>query len=145
MEKQVRHWYVYHSQKTMGHTYASLGKSGVYSTPPQPKLCINDKIWVIEGDVCTPTNFRIADCFHYLKTSHPPFAQQYADFKFFISGDSLLPKQSEVLSKESSWFAELHKKFITKQRFFASITDNAAIIDGLIAATHTGATEKCSA
>ena len=47
-------WLVYHSQKTMGHSYASLARHAVYSRSQQRKLCLNDWIWVVEGSTDIP-------------------------------------------------------------------------------------------
>lgn len=68
----MQHWYVYHSMNTMGHSYNSIGQSAAYSTKEQRKLCLNDVIWVIEGNMGNPKEFSLVDCFHYSSTDYPP-------------------------------------------------------------------------
>lgn len=126
------HWYVYHSVKTMGHSYKSLGKSTVYSSKQQPKLCIGDCIWVVEGDDSQPTEFGLVDCFIYKATDYPPFSAGYAKFKLKASGTSILKGKTLPLDKTMNWFDLLHKKYITKQRFFAYLEDDEDIKNGLL-------------
>jgi hypothetical protein len=129
----MTHWYVYHSQKTMGHSYASLGRSIVYSTKKQTKLCLGDVIWVVEGSANTPVSFALADCFKVTETDIPPFPFEYKAFELKAAGDkSLLPAQI-ALTTESTWFNDLHERFITKQRFFQSLSAEPGILTGLVA------------
>ena len=125
------HWYVYHSQKTMGGSYAELGGPMAFSTKDQKKLCHGDTVWVIEGDLATPANYSIADCFKVRGTNMPPSIDGYSDFKLQVIGDQSLLNTPVALDKSASWFSELHKSFITKQRFFCSLDDHQKIRDGL--------------
>ncbi len=127
------HWYVYHSQKSMGHAYAELGASVVFSSKSQPKLCHGDVVWVIEGNTDTPTRYAIADCFKVKSTDLPPFSGSYSDFKLKVNGERSLLGVAVPLDTSASWFAELRDRFITKQRFFCALTDHRHIQDGLIA------------
>lgn len=115
----LQHWYVYHSTEIMGYDYSSLKSSAVYSTSAQPKLCFNDVIWVIEGDKSNPKNFKLVDCFINKEQRYPPFSADYAQFKLKAIGEKSLIKEPIKLSKEDKWFAELHSRFITKQKFFS--------------------------
>ncbi|MBB5188533.1 hypothetical protein HNQ57_002815 [Zhongshania antarctica] len=114
----MQHWYVYHSQETMSHPYASLGEHAVYSKQNQPKLCFNDVIWVVEGDSSTPKNFTLVDCFQYKNSEYPPFKAEYSAFKLKVSDTTSLLESAISLSKDIPWFEDLHQRFITKQRFF---------------------------
>lgn len=130
----MQHWYVYHSTETMGHGYASTGSSSVYSTTLQPKLCFGDVIWVVEGDMSSPRQFALVDCFKHENTKYPPFANGYDGFKLRILGKSLL-KTPVPLQKEEEWFAHLHKNYITKQRFFRRLNDEPFVVAGLMKAS----------
>lgn len=120
----MQNWYVYHSTEKMGHSYAASDPSSVYSTTLQPKLCFGDVIWVVEGDKNSPRQFALADCFRYKDTKYPPFESGYDAFKLRLMGISLLQKPVP-LRKEDEWFSNLHKKCITKQRFFERLSDEA--------------------
>jgi hypothetical protein len=129
------HWYVYHSQKSMGHTYAELGAPVVFSTKNQPKLCHGDTVWVVEGDLSTPIDYAIVDCFAVQGTDMPPFPGSYSEFKLKVIGErSLLPKPI-ALDKSAPWFSELRDRFITKQRFFCSLEDHRQIQEDFAAAS----------
>lgn len=129
------HWYVYHSQKAMECAYDRSSAPVVFSTREQPKLCHGDTIWVVEGDLETPTNFEIADCFIVQGTDGPPFATTNAKFKLKVIGErSLLPKPIS-LNASASWFADLRDGFIKKQRFFCRLDAHPHIYEGLAKAT----------
>jgi hypothetical protein len=128
-------WYVYHSQKTMGHPYSDLGAPVVFSTKEQRKLSHGDTIWVIEGDLVAPTNFTIADCFTVKGTDTPSRWGDYARFKVKVLGNSSLLPGPVAVDAMAPWFAELHSRFITKQRFFCSLADHPRICSGLVAAS----------
>lgn len=129
------HWYVYHSQRTMGHAYADLGAPTVFSTKNQPKLCHGDIIWVIEGDTDNPTNYTIADCFKVRDTELPPFSGPYSDFKLKVNGKRSLVGAPVPVDGSAPWFAKLHNRFITKRHFFCSLADHPDIRDGLTEAS----------
>ena len=134
----MKHWYFYHSQKTMGHSYASLCESAVFVSSEKSKLCLGDLIWVIEGDKDTPCNYQIADCFRYINTDYPPFTGVYSDFRRKLKGgSSLLPEPVPVTSR-LLWFKELHGRFITKQRFCASLADEPTVVEGLLKSSGVG-------
>lgn len=127
----MNHWYVYHSQKTMRHSYKSLGESVVYSTKQQPKLGIGDMIWVIEGDMSKPTEFSLVDCFRYSEADQPSQYGDYSNYKLKIEGQSLLKNRNISLNKSIPWFGNLHNSYITKQKFFVQINSEKEIIKGL--------------
>lgn len=127
------HWYVYHSQKSMGHSYAELAQPTVFSTKHQPKLCHGDIVWVIEGSTDTPTTYAIADCFKVQDTDFPPFTGRYSKFKLKVNGVRSLLAAAVPLDSSSPWFADLRDRFITKQRFFCSLRDHRSIQEGLTA------------
>lgn len=135
----MQHWYVYHSDKTMGYTYASTGISAFYLKTDKANhvtLYKNHIIWVIEGNLQTPCQFKLVDCFHYLRSEEPPFNNMHGKFsgtqsefnaihiKFTrrIFGNSLLSNPIS-LDKEDKWFDYMHKKRITKQKFFCPLTN----------------------
>jgi hypothetical protein len=76
----VKHWYTYHSEKTMGHTYASAGASGIYLSRTPTKLDVGDIISIVEGDIRTPKRFSLVDCFAYSDAEFPPFVRSYSKF-----------------------------------------------------------------
>ncbi|WP_426360359.1 hypothetical protein ACPUVO_09140 [Pseudocolwellia sp. HL-MZ19] len=127
----MRHWYVYHSQKTMKATYLSLAESSAYSKSNRRELCLGDIIWVIEGDQDNPTNFSIADCFKYTESDYPSPHGPFSDFKLKISGSSLLKIGGLTLDKSMPWFDVLHSKYLSKQKSFNNITDENDIVNGL--------------
>ena len=114
----------------MGYDYSSLESSAVYSTSNQQKLCFNDVIWVIEGDKSNPKKFMLVDCFINKEQKYPPFPAGYTQFKLKAIGEGSLIKEPVELSKEDEWFAQLHSKFITKQKFFTVLPQ--LIVEGLI-------------
>jgi hypothetical protein len=124
-------WYVYHSQKSMGHAYSELGGPMVFSTKNQPKLCHGDAIWVVECDQSNPTYYSVVDCFLVKGTDIPPFPGKYSEFKVKAFGDRSLLSGPVSLSPSAQWFADLRDRFITKQRFFSSLQDHPQIQDGL--------------
>lgn len=131
----MNHWYVYHSIAAMGCSYADLGAPAAYSTTSQPRLCFGDAIWIVEGSLNQPRRYALVDCFKYADTEYAPFGGLDPKFKMrFLGERSLLASRIE-LSTDWSWFAELHKGFITKQRFFECITKNSGIVSGLCAAS----------
>lgn len=129
------HWYVYHSQRAMGHAYSELGAPTAFSTKSQPKLCHGDVVWVIEGDTDNPTKYAIVDCFKVQDTEWPPFSAPYSDFKLKVNGERSLLGAAVPLNGSAPWFAKLHGGFITKQRFFCNLTDHPDIQDGLTEAS----------
>ncbi|MFC1560720.1 hypothetical protein ACFL3W_02135 [Pseudomonadota bacterium] len=128
----MKHWYVYHSQKTMGHSYESMAESAVYSTKQQPKLCIGDIIWVVEGNNNQPTGFSIADCFKHSRADYPSPYGAYSKYKLKVEGKSLLKNKNIGLEKHVPWFDQLHKGYITKQKFFVQIDNQKEVVKGLI-------------
>jgi len=127
----LKHWYGYHSEKTMGYPYAKVGRSAMYVTRPPSKLCIGDHIWVVEGDQHTPTRFTLVDCFVYSDAAHPPFDPSYSRFGIRILGTHSILRSPIPLNRADRWFAELHSRFITKQKFFHQITSEREIVNGL--------------
>lgn len=128
----MNHWYVYHSKKTMGHSYESLGESAVYSATEQPKLCIGDVVWVVEGGDSDPMTFSLVDCFRYTAAAYPPFSADYMRFKMKVAGSSLLGGRRVLLDNSFDWFRDLHTKYITKQRFFVRLHNDESIQKGLL-------------
>ena len=131
----MRHWYSYHSEKTMGHTYASTGSSSMYLSRVPQKLEADDIIWVIEGDNRTPKRFSLVDCFEYSDTEFPPFAPSYSRFAIRILGHHSLLKGPVLLNRADKWFFDLHGGFITKQKFFSCLEGEPGLIAGLCTAS----------
>jgi hypothetical protein len=128
----MKHWYAYHSQNAMKHPYEDVGRSAFYLSKKAVKnLCIGDIVWVVEGDTKTPANFSLVDCFEYSSSEFPPFKPEYSKFDICITGTSLLSPSISLNRNTEHWFADLHSRFITKQRFFNSI-DTQEIIDGFL-------------
>jgi hypothetical protein len=130
----MNHWLVYHSQRTMQHSYASLAEHAVYSTKEQTKLCFGDVIWVIEGSMFQPTQYSLVDCFRYTDTRYPPFPFPYSSFKLKILGKESLLSGAVSLDIGSGWQRTVHSRFLTKQRFFVWLQNEPDIAAGLIAA-----------
>jgi len=124
------HWYVYHSRNTMGHAYSNAEARVVYSSKLQPKLCLGDTVWVVEGDECSPANFALVDTFLVRSTDVPSRVGPYTKFKLQVSGGESLLKCSVPLTSKLSWFESLHSRYITKQRFFMSLTAEPDIESG---------------
>lgn len=129
----------------MGYTYASIDKSAFYISKDKVNhvtLYKNHIIWVIEGNHQTPCRFKLVDCFHYQQSEEPPFNDMrskfdgtqnefniiHSKFNKRILGKSLLNSPIS-LDKEYEWFANLHQKYITKQKFFYPLTN--LIVAGL--------------
>lgn len=129
------HWYVYHSQKTMKRSYASLGEPVVYSTKAQPKLCGGDVVWVVEGDMSNPVRFELADCFRVSAAECGPFTGDLANFKARAIGAASLLPGTVSLTDIQPWFADLHQRYITKQKLFCALDKEATIVAGLVAAS----------
>jgi len=127
----LQHWYSYHSQKVMSYPYPKVGRSGMYSGKSLSKLCKDDVIWVVEGDLGKPTTFTLVDCFKYSDTEYPPFAPDYSKFNKRVLGDKSLLSGSYSLNLADKWFAELHSRFIRKRKFFNLLTPEPGIIEGL--------------
>lgn len=128
----MRHWYVYHSQKTVKNTYSSLAESTVFSKSNRRDLCIGDIIWVVEGDLSNPVNFTLVDCFSYKNCDYPPFSAEFSDFKFKFFGISLFSHSAISLDKSIPWFSGLHSKYLSKQKFFNNIAAEPDVISGLL-------------
>jgi hypothetical protein len=112
----------------MGHTYASLKESAVYSKTEQKKLGIGDTLWVIEGDTNSPMVCSLVDCFSVGKPERGPFYGDYAGFKLRLSGASQLGQPVLLDGKRHPWFKVLHAKYLTKQRFFERIAEEEIAI-----------------
>jgi len=125
------HWYVYHSRNAMRHTYASLGRSLVYSTKRQTKLCLGHYVWVIEGTESNPAAFSLVDCFKVTETDIPPFPPGYDQFQLKAAGDKSLLSGEIPLDAATGWFKDLHGRYITKQKFFHNLREEPAILEGL--------------
>jgi hypothetical protein len=124
-------WMVYHSQKTVGHTYASLARHAVYSRTTQKKLCFGDVIWVIEGSNDIPTQYTLVDCFRYAETEYPPFLPPYDGFEARIIGKESLLANPVLLDMTADWQTDVRDRFLTKHRFFVSLAGETRISDGL--------------
>jgi hypothetical protein len=124
-------WLVYHSQKTMNHSYASLGTSVVYSKLQQKKLCFGDRIWVVEGSTDIPTRYTLVDCFRYADTEYPPFLPPYNGFAVRILGKGSLLPSPIPLDMTDDWQLEIRDRFLTKQRFFVSLAAEPQLVAAL--------------
>lgn len=114
----------------MGYTYASVGASQMYLTKYW-SLRVGDVIWVVEGDLKKPKGFHLADCFQCASTEYPPFPPGYGKFKLKVLGCSSFLVREIALDKTELWFDILHSKYITKQRFFSSLSFEPTILAGL--------------
>lgn len=124
-------WLVYHSQKTVGHSYASLARSVASSRKPQTKLCFGDVIWVVEGSTDIPTRYTLVDCFRYADTEYPPFLPPYNGYAVRILGTESLLAQPVPLDMTADWQQEIRDRFLTKQRFFVSLAAEPLVVAGL--------------
>jgi hypothetical protein len=127
----LRNWYAYHSQKTMKHSYASVGKSGMYLTREHSALCRGDIVWVVEGDLSNPTNYSLVDCFSYEEASYPPFSPEYSRFKIYIQGNKSFLRIPVSLDISVEWMTHLHGQYITKQKFFCPLHTEPKVQEGL--------------
>ncbi len=132
----MANWYVYHSAETMDRRYGNPDKNHVFSEKQKRKLCLNDEIWVIEGYGESPKTFYLAAHFVYKETDYPPFPSpykgpKYDDFNFMYAGPGeSFGSEYELNASASPWFEELHKKFITKQKFFHSLEEYPGVVNG---------------
>jgi hypothetical protein len=131
----MQHWYAFHSDKTMKHTYASVAASQMYVTRPPAFLTLGDFIWVVEGDLSKPMNFQLADCFKVERTRLPPFSAGYERFALKLEGTRSLLARPLALSKSEPWFARLHANYITKRKFFNPLFSEPAVLRGLLKAS----------
>lgn len=132
----MKDWYVYHSAKTMGCRYGTPETNHVFSTSEKKKLCINDRIWVVEGFGESPKKFYLSAHFIYKETEYPLFPApyvggKYAEFKIMYAGpgDSFSSKY-ELTVENYPWFSTLHQGYITRQRFFNDISDLVDVVGG---------------
>jgi hypothetical protein len=132
----MQHWYAYHSDVTMKHTYASLCVSQMYVTSLKPSLFLGDVIWVVESDESKPAKkFRLADCFRVTKTLRPPFPAGYGKFVLKLEGVPLPFASPLQLCKGDPWFEILHRKYITKQKFFNKLDSEPVVVNGFLLAS----------
>ena len=130
-------WYVYHSAETMGRRYGNPEINHVFSTSTKKKLCLNDNVWVIEGFGESPKIFYLAAHFTYQETKHPPFpspyiGEKYAAFKIMYAGDGeSYGSKYNLTFEDHPWFEQLHKGYITKQKFFYEISSLVDVVSGL--------------
>lgn len=115
----------------MGYPYARVGGSAMYLTRRPSKLESGDVVWVIEGDLRSPTRFSLVDCFEFSDHEDPPFAPAYAKFAVRILGHRSILRSASPLNRADKWFADLHSRFITKQKFFTSLAAEPEIVEGL--------------
>jgi hypothetical protein len=88
-------------------------------------------VWVVEGDESTPVNYTLVDKFVVASTDTPSPVGSYAPFKLKVSGGKSLLTTATPLTPEVQWFSSLHRKYITKQRFFESLGTEPDIERGL--------------
>lgn len=115
----------------MGEDYKLSHKSSFYlKNDKAGKAILNKKdvVWVIEGDVSSPCQFTLADCFIYSESIEPPFKSSRSMFNYNISGKSLLNSQI-LLDKKWEWFNDLHVEYIKKRKNFYPLTN--VIVIGL--------------
>ena len=127
----MQHWYVYHSDKTMGELYKLSNKASFYLQKVRAggaTLFKKDVVWVIEGDKSSPCQFKLADCFIYSELKEPPFKSSHSQFKYNILGTSLLENQI-ILDKKYEWFNQLHQEYIADRKFFYPLRNT--MIEGL--------------
>jgi hypothetical protein len=132
-------WYVYHSEEIMGYRYGHPQQKHVFSTKDRDKelsLGTNINIWVIEGVGQSPKDFYLAAHFTYEEAKKSPFPEPYEGEKYskfakmYVGpGESYGSKYNLTIASHP-WFEVLHKKYITKQKFFNEIIKKE-IVDGL--------------
>ena len=127
----MNHWLVYHSQKTMGHSYASLAEHAAYSKSEQRKLCFGDWIWVVEGSTDIPTRYTLVDCFRYSDTAYPPFLGPYNGFAVHVIGTESRLAAPVPLDMVDDWQTHIRDRFLTKQRFFVKLSAEPQVVAGL--------------
>jgi len=133
----MRHWYVYHAEESMGRRYGRPTVNRAFSTVLRKKLCFNDRIWVVEGVGQSPKRFMLAASFIYADTHYQPFpfgmfGSVDGKFECAYSGPGECFEEKLQLDPESlPWFAKLHSRYITKQRFFDDISGHTEIVNGL--------------
>lgn len=133
----MQHWYAYHSQKTMGHPYSSVGGSRFYIRSGYKQLAVGDWIWVVEGDVGMTRRFALVDCFEVAEIDRGPFVGGLSCFAVMARGSESRLRFPLGLNRADDWFGDLHARFITKQRFFSRLTDHPQLISGLKAIAGT--------
>ena len=127
-----RNWFVYHSARSAGVPYSSIGGPAVYSATEKKKLCLSDVVWVVEGSREDPTTFALVDVFLVERVDDPPFPLPFNFNRVCYRGEKSLLAAPVVLdAKQSKWFAELHKGYITKQKLFVELPADGAILEGL--------------
>jgi hypothetical protein len=130
----MRHWYVYHSAETMGYRYGNPQPLRVFSAKKRPRLSIGDRIWLIEGVGQSPKRYFLSATFLCREVLQAPFPATFGTvspkFRYIFCGDGQAFGDAIPLARHD-WFADLHRRYLTKQRFFDEITDERAICDGL--------------
>lgn len=127
-----RNWFVYHSARSAGVPYSSIGAPAVYSSAEKKKLCLADVVWVVEGSKEDPTTFSLVDVFLVDRVDDPPFPLPFNLNRVCYHGEkSLLAAPVPLDAKELKWFGELHKGYITKQKLFVELPADGTILAGL--------------
>lgn len=134
-EADLQHWYGYHSETSMGYPYAPADGSRMYLTRLPKQLEIGDWLWVVEGDARATRRYSLVDCFEVAAIERGPFAGVHARFGGKVASPTSLLKFPVGLNRADAWFADLHAKFITKQKFVSRLTDHPEIVRGLKAST----------
>lgn len=127
----MQHWYAHHSEKTMGRPYPKLAAPRFYLTRRPASLQPGDWIWVIAGDMRTPTRFSLADCFELAAVKPDPFPGDASKFRFELQGTTSKLKFDYGLNRAEEWFAKLHHMYLSKGIPFNRLDNHPDVVGGL--------------
>lgn len=128
----MQHWYAYHSQKRMGYSYRETNASRLYFKKNGRQIERGDWIWIVEGDLATPTRFSLSDCFEIEHLDPGPFSGEYSRYHGKASASRSLLRYPVPLNRgDQAWFAEMHRGWLTKQRFFEPLASRPDYLAGL--------------
>lgn len=127
----MQHWYAHHSEKKMGRPYPKLAEPRFYITKRFASMQPGDWVWVIEGDLRTPTRFSLADCFEISAIKPDPFAGTASKFKFELQGRSSKLRFNYGLNRADEWFAKLHQMYLSSGIPFNRLDNQPDVITGL--------------
>lgn len=127
----MQHWYAHHSAKRMGHPYPKQDEPRFYVTRRPASLQPGDWVWVVEGDLRTPTRFSLADCFEVFAIKNDPFPGTRSAFRFELQGRTSKLTFNYGLNRADEWFATLHSAYLSRGIPFNRLDGFPHVIDGL--------------
>lgn len=127
----MQHWYAHHSEKKMGRPYPGLIEPRFYITRRPSALQPGDWLWVIEGNLSTPTRFSLADCFEIAVIKPDPFPGTALKFKFELQGHRSKLRFNFGLNRADEWFARLHHSYLSRGIPFNSLGSFPDVVEGL--------------